>query len=229
MLGSRRGGVVVGGAATCGRSKMDWRPVSVGFGGILSRCRGSVPSARTRRQPRLTRRWRRARRTARWLRPGVSSCRRSSAMRTTISLIRSRGGRAISAGSRWWLLTSRGGTPAAGSWRSAGRRSVGTRRSERGRRRMRGFLRRTRGGRAYRSCGGSGRRQGCAWYARSPGRTGGTGAVRGSTRSCGAIRSGGCSWREAKRAGGPFGPPGDPFLERLDRRGPRCRPAVACR
>ena len=62
------------------------------FGGILSRCRGSVPSARTRRQLRLTRRWRRARRTARWLRPGVSSCRRSSAMRTTISPIRSRGG-----------------------------------------------------------------------------------------------------------------------------------------
>ena len=178
---------------------MAGRPVSVGFGGILSRCRGSVPSARTRRQPRLMRRWRRARRTARWLRPGVSSCRRSSAMRTTISPIRSRGGRAISAGSRWWL-TSRGGTPAAGSWRSAGRRSVGTRRSERGRRRMRGFLRRTRGGRAYRSCGGSGRRQGCAWCAGSSGRTGGTGAVRGSTKSCGAIRSGGCSWREAKRA-----------------------------
>ena len=178
---------------------MDWRAVSVGFGGILSRCRGSVPSARTRRQPRLTRRWRRARRTARWLRPGVSSCRRSSAMRKTISPIRSRGGRAISAGSRWWL-TSRGGTPAAGSWRSAGRRSVGTRRSERGRRRMRGFSRRTRGGRAYRSCGGSARRQGCAWCAGSSGRTGGTGAVRGSTRSCGAIRCIECSVSSENRA-----------------------------
>ena len=80
------------------------------------------------------------------------------------------------------------------------RRNGSMRRGRAGAMRRHGYGEAMRGGRAIRNSGGSARRQGCAWYAGSPGRTGGTGAVRGSTKSCGAIRSGGCSWREAKRA-----------------------------
>ena len=173
--------------------------LAVSFRCSLTGCRAPVLPAPTRTLRRLMRCSFRALRIApsRWRLVSVSL--QSFATRSATLRRRSAGGRATSAGIRS-VLATRYATSGAEPRRRRRRRNGSMRRGRAGAMRRHGYGEAMRDGRAIRSSGGSARRQGCAWCARTIGLPIGTGAVLVSTKCCGDIRSGGCSWREAKRA-----------------------------